>query len=68
VAAAAARRVKGMVYDSAHQEFNIFRNARDFKHFVKTNHAGYLESNPEIAGKKGTEDLEMIRGFIGEVH
>ena len=36
IGTASARRVKALVFDAQSQEFNIFRNAKDFKHFVDT--------------------------------
>lgn len=68
IAAAAARRIKGVVYDITKSEFNIFRNAKDFKRFVSQNHENYLKDHPEVAAKKGEEDIEMIRSFIGKVY
>ncbi len=68
IATAAARRVKGVVYDVAHKEFNIFRNAKDFKRFVNENHKTYAENHPEIMSKKGTEDIKMIRSFVAGVY
>lgn len=46
IAVAASRRIKGMVYDVVLEEFNIFRNAKDFNRFVAKNHKEYLENHP----------------------
>ena len=68
IATAASRRIKGMVYDVAHQEFNIFRNAKDFKHFIDNNHPNYLKQNGHDIPKKGKEDLAVIRRFVNQVY
>lgn len=67
IATAAARRVKGLIYDIEYQEFNIFRNAKDFKQFVDKKHATHSKDILLNEKNKPVEDLEIVRKIIKEV-
>lgn len=72
IAAAASRRLKGLVYDRDNHSFNLFRNAEDFERFIEKNHPQYLPKPQEtLAGakrKKKVEDLNLIREVIFEIN
>jgi len=67
LASAAAGRIKGVVYNVISQEFNIFRNAKDFKHFIDTKHPKYSNSLPVNEKNKPVEDIEVVRTIIKDI-
>ncbi len=72
IAGSASRRLKGVVFDLKSLQFDLFRNAKDFKQFVKQNHPEKLpliEAQEKIDGrKKSQENIDLIREIIYELN
>ena len=56
-------RIQGMIFDPDNQEFNVFRNCKDFNEFL-------LERHPEFSYecKKKKIKLNQIRSIIGQIN
>lgn len=59
IAAAAARRTKGVIYDEEKESFNLFKNIEEFKTFMEVNHP-----NIKLDLEKGKGDLKLDEGEI----
>lgn len=59
IAAAAARRTKGVIYDEEKESFNLFKNIEEFKTFMEVNHP-----NIQLDLEKGKGDLKLDEGEI----
>ena len=59
IAAAAARRTKGVIYDEEKESFNLFKNIEEFKTFMEVNHP-----NIKLDLEKGKGDLKIDEGEI----
>ena len=76
IAASAARRIKGVVYDYNLKTFNLFKNAEDFEQFLEANHPEYLpevqkrelKTNGKKKRKKHVEDINKIRDIITRIN
>ena len=72
IATAAARRVKGIVYDRENHSFNLFKNAKDFEEFIQNNHpelmAQVMQVQENEKRKKKVEDIDLIRKLILEIN
>lgn len=77
IGGAAARRLKGIVYDINKETFDLLKNADDFENFIKENHPEFLPEvensrvrNPDKKGvkKKNKENIDLIRKIIDKVY
>jgi hypothetical protein len=72
IAGSASRRLKGVVYDLKSLKFDLFRNAKDFKQFIKKHHPEklpLLEAQEKKDGrKKAQENIDLIRKIITELN
>ena len=59
IAAAAARRTKGVIYDEEKESFNLFKNMEEFKTFMEVNHP-----NVTLDLEKGKGDTKLDEGEI----
>ncbi len=72
IAGSASRRLKGVVFDLKRFQFNLFKNAKDFKSFITAHHP---EKLPQITAQeqqdgrvKSIENIELIRTIITELN
>tara|TARA_Y100000385_G_scaffold289512_1_gene359216 strand:+ start:692 stop:1336 length:645 start_codon:yes stop_codon:yes gene_type:complete len=72
IAGSASRRLKGVIYKLKTLEFDLFRNAKDFKKFVKKYHPEKLElinAQEEKDGRiKSKENISLVRKIITELN
>ncbi len=59
IAAAAARRTKGVIYDEEKESFNLFKNIEEFKTFMQVNHPNIV-----LDLEKGKGDAKLDEGEI----
>lgn len=59
IAAAAARRTKGVIYDEEKESFNLFKNIEEFKTFMEVNHPAVT-----LDLEKGKGDAKLDEGEI----
>lgn len=68
IAGSASRRLKGVIYDLKSLKFDLFRNAKDFKQFIKKKHPKQLaliEAQEQKDGrKKSQENIDLVRKII----
>ena len=72
IAGSVSRSLKVVVYDLKTLKFDLFKNAKDFKQFVKKNHPEKLELIKSQENKDGriksTENIDLIRKIITELN
>lgn len=62
-----ARRLKGFVFDHSRKEFNIFKNAKDFKYFISHEHPNYNNQADQVVATKQKKQLDLIRNVVNKI-
>ena len=72
IAGTATRRLKGVVFDLKRFQFDLFKNAKDFKQFIKKRHPDKLSlitaQEQEDGRVKSEENMALIRTIITQIN
>jgi hypothetical protein len=68
IAAASARRLKGVVYEEAKESFNLFKNMDDFKNFMEINHPNVQLNLERGKGDQKIDEIKVVEDNLDKIN